>query len=59
MEIRQLTTAGEGTCIEDTALGDTWFAIWHRTTPSVRELGRSSPSDTWQGLTNMLGYKGI
>jgi len=40
-------TAGEGTCMEDTDLGDTWLAIWHRTTPSVSELGRSSPRETF------------
>jgi len=44
-------TAGEGTCIEETDLGDTWLAIWHRTTPSVRELGRSSPSDTFNRVS--------
>ena len=26
-EQERLTTAGEGTCMEDTALGDTWLAM--------------------------------
>lgn len=44
----RLTTAGEGTCMEETALGETWLAIWQRTTPSARAAARSSPSDTWR-----------
>ena len=30
----------------DTARGDTWLAIWHKTTPSARAEDRSSPRDT-------------
>ena len=52
----RLTTAGEGTWIEDTARGETWLAMWQRTTPSVRAAARSSPRETcrergrkWEG----------
>jgi hypothetical protein len=48
------TTAGEGTCMEETARGETWLAMWQSTTPSVREAGRSSPRDTWGG-----GWRGV
>jgi len=39
-------TAGEGTWMEETERGETWLAMWQRTTPSVREEARSSPRDT-------------
>ena len=40
-----LGTAGDGTWIELTERGDTWFTMWQSTTPSVRQLLRSSPSE--------------
>lgn len=40
-----LGTAGDGTWMELTERGATWLTMWQSTTPSVRQLLRSSPSD--------------
>jgi len=40
-------TAGDGTWMELTDLGEQWLAIWQSTTPSVRDAARSSPRDTF------------
>ena len=44
--LQRLTTAGDGTWMELTDLGEQWLAIWQSTTPSVRDAARSSPRDT-------------
>lgn len=49
--ILKLTAAGEGTWMEPTALGLTWFTKWHKTTPSVRAEGKSLGRDTFNRVS--------
>ena len=46
-----LTTAGEGTCILGTALGLTWFATWHKITPSANADERLSGNEIRRRLS--------
>lgn len=46
-----LTTAGDGTWIEETDLGRTWFARWQSTTPSIKAAERSAGKDTFNLLS--------
>lgn len=46
-----LTTAGDGTWIEETDLGRTWLARWQSTTPSIKAAERSAGKDTFNLLS--------
>lgn len=52
--MRKLTTAGDGTWILATDRGRTWFAKWHKTTPSVSADATSFGSDIFKRLSMIV-----
>lgn len=48
------TTAGDGTWILATDLGRTWFAKWHKTTPSVNADATSFGNDIFNRLSIVI-----